>query len=707
MSSAEIDFRDLEERFAVDDTLNTDEYVCVDGLPIVPAAKVDKLVKVLLKVFGKVAPVADGEHGFDMPLDDAQKSMGFAFVKFGSAEDAANVAKQFNHKKLDAKHVLAVDALPTVKKYLDTPPSEYSEPAVPQFQPMPHLRSWLTDELGRDQAAIHFNQEVAVQWFRKGAQPQEAMQPTKNFTSEFVRWSPRGSYLLATSPKGVTLHAGPRFAPVATFPHKDVKLVDFSPDERFLVTCAPTGIRAGGPFSPANEGHHIVVWSIETRNVLRSFPLLASGGPPVWPAFKWSSDSEFLARVGVKDELAIYASKTMGLVGQKSLRVEGLQSFEFAPASVDGKQLLAFWTPELPNQAARVALVDAETKEIVHNRALFNVVHVQFYWQNDGAFFCSKLDRLKKNKKAVTSSLEIYQFAGKTIPIEVLDFPEKVADFAWEPHSDRFVALKCLDAAPAPGMPRSDQPPSARRYALGFFVPERKKKMGGTWKETNEFLNRPFTRISWSPRGRFLATVSMASSGAMQIEFWDADYEAVVPAATNCALPAAEELPINVYPLASREHQGAIDYAWDPSGRYLLTYSSARDGSLGQKSYTLWDHVGRQLRNERVNGLMAFLWRPRPPSPLTREQRRTAARSAKELGEKFDMQDAVMVANESVDLQRFMEATVTSWSLFRKDARQRLAEHGLSPEEDLVEVKNGVVYVRRDVVIEETIEPVD
>lgn len=709
MSSGEIDFHDLEERYAVKDTLDVSKFVCVDGLPAVPDSKIDKLLKILLKVFSKVAAVPGGEKAVIMPQDENKKTMGFAFVRFGSEDDANAVIKAFNHKKLDPKHTMLLDSFPAIEKYLNTEKSEYKEPEVPPFKPLPHIRSWLTDEHGRDQAALHINQEVTVQWFRKGAQPQEAMPPTKNFTSMFVRWSPFGSYLLSINPKGVVLHAGPKFEAVATFPHKDVKLIDFSTDERFLVTCSPVPITPGGPFSIANEGHHIVVWSIETRSVLRSFPVpqtCAPNAPPPWPAFKWSSDSEYLAWVPAKDELAIYASSTMGLVGKKSVHIDGLQNFEFSPAKTDGKQLIAFWTPELTNQAARVALLDAETKEIVHNRALFNVVHVSFFWQNNGEFLCSLIDRLKKNKKAVFSSLEIYRFQNKSIPIEVFDFPEKVFDFSWEPFSSRFIVLKSVNPVPAPTGPRIDPPSQSARYSLGFYVLENQKKVGATWKETNEFRNQPLTRISWSPRGRFLATISMASSGTMQIVFMDADYEVQVPPATNSALPAAQDLPINVYPLANREHAGAVDYSWDPSGRYLLTYSSARDGSLGTKSYTLWDHVGRQLRQEKIGGLMAFLWRPRPKSELTRDQRRAAAKKAKELGEEFDMQDAVMAASETDDLRKFIEATTTSWSLFRKDVRNRLAERGLVPEEDMFQVKDGEVFVRRDVVVEETIEEV-
>ena len=711
VSVNDIDFRDLEERYAVDESLNTDEYVICDGLPIVPASKISKLVKVIAKVFSSVAAIDDVENTFEMPMDPVtSKTLGFAFIRFRNATDAQNAIKAFNRKKLDSKHVMQLDKLSTVKKYLDTKETEYKEPALPEFKPLPHLKSWLTDELGRDQAAVHYEQEVTVQWIRKGSAPQPALAPVTNFTSGFVRWSPQGSYLLSTSPRGVLLHAGPDFAVVARFPHKDVKLVDFSPDERFLVTCAPAEIRAGGPFTEQNEGHNIVIWSTETTNVLRSFPFPPTkpvNGPPQWPAFKWSADSSYFARVFSKDELCIYSSKDMSLVGKKSMQTPGIGNFEFAPVTVGGKQLLVFWTPEFNNQTARVCIVDASTKEIVHNRSLFNVESVKFFWQSEGKYLCSLIGRLTKNKKAMISSLEIYRLEEKNFPIEVLDFTDRIFDFAWEPRSDRFVVNFYTLPVPSPEARNgAELSLSSRKYALSFYALERVKKLQGTWKETNRFVDRPASRLVWSPRGRFLATVSMSNVG-LQVEFWDVDYEAAVTPAANSALPAAEDLPINVFLLASREHSSAREFSWDPSGRYFLTYSSTRDGTQGTKSYILWDHVGRQLRQEKFNGLMAFLWRPRPPSPLTKEQRRAASKKVKQLVEQFDMQDAAMAANDSDDLLRFIEATMESWRLYRKDAKQKLRECGIVPEEERYEVRDGTVYVRRDVVVEETEEVVD
>lgn len=712
LKPGEVDFQDLEAKYAVEDNFTLGQYVLVDGLPVVPEAKVEKLAKVLVKQFSKVAPVVEGDSGFHIPVDPESKtSRGFAFFQFTTADGAAEIVKAFSHKKLDAKHTLICDKLTTVQKYISGVDLEYKEPIIPAFKALPHLRSWLTDSLGRDQAVLHAEDEVSVLWFRKDAEPQPAFPPNSRFTDGYVRWSPKGTYLLSVHPQGVALHAGPNFEIIARFPHRDVRLVDFSPDEKYLITGAAAPIKVGGPFKEADEGHNIVIWSVETQAVMRTFPIPPSKAPPPWPAFKWSANSRYFARIVQQGNLSIYDTENFSLVGKKSMQVQGVADFSFAPANIgNGLQLLAFWTPEANNQTAKVCIVNAATKEVIHNRSLFNVLQVRFIWQDEAHYLCSKIERLTKNKKAKTSSLEIYRMTDKSMPIEVLDFKETVIDFAWEPRSDRFAMISYFEAVPVPIKDEKTEeliPPSLNplKNIVSFFALERHKKLQGTWKEANRFVDRSSSALKWSPKGRFLASSTVASA-KISVELWDASHETPIPAAANAATAATAELEINVCLLKQVEHVGGQSMSWDPSGRYLLTIAAAQEGSLGGKGFMLWDILGNALRKQQVDGLRALIWRPRPASLLSREARNKVSQKVKNLAQEFDLQDATLSIEESEDLKRKRDALLSEWSLIRSRARAALSKFGIFPEEDRFEIRNSKVFVRDITIVEEEEEEI-
>lgn len=709
-----LDFSDLEAKYSVDSRLPMDRFVVVDGCPVVPESKLEALTKVLKKVFSKAGPL----KRFHMPLNpDSGKTFGAVFLEFESEEGARNAVQAYNGKKLDARHTMHVDRLAHAEKLVDGDEGkgEFKEPQVPPFKPLPHLRSWLTDNLGRDQAVLHIDDLVTVAWFRKDSAPQQVMR-REHFTDGYVQWSPKGTYLLSVHPQGVVLHAGPDFEVIGRFPHREARLVDFSPDERFLVTGSREPIpsppedpakRATWPFKETDEGNHIVFWSVQTMTPLRTFamppqikrpPLPVPIGAPApteepskpWPAFKWSADSRYFARISANDTLAIYDSKTMGLVDRKPMRTQGIIDFDFAPALIKGRPLLAYWTPEHQNQTARVCLVDAATKEVVRNRSLFNVVRCRFHWQDEGRFLACRIDRLTKNKKAVFSSLEIYRLFEKDQPVEVIDLKETVIDFAWESHGDRFAIISYREV---PG-----HPISTSKNILSFYALERSKGLQGTWKEANRLTDRSSASIHWCPTGRFLVTACFKASKPL-VEFWDCDHDSHIAPATNGATPEAKNLDINVCPLATNDHAGITDVVWDPSGRYVASLSAMHPG--GHQGYNLWDISGKLLRGEKIDRLKAFFWRPRPASILPEDKKKEIAKNIKEIAADFDTEDATLASEESTELKRKRESLIKSWNEWRAEIASRLLALGKVPEEERLEVRDGKVYVITEDIVEE------
>src|SRR5437588_181488 len=77
----------------------------------------------------------------------------------------------------------------------------------------------------------------------------------QNWTETYVQWSPLGTYLATFHRQGIVLWGGPSWNKIIRFVHPGVKLIDFSLNERYLVTWSnePITLSPGTPFGPDDE----------------------------------------------------------------------------------------------------------------------------------------------------------------------------------------------------------------------------------------------------------------------------------------------------------------------------------------------------------------------------------------------------------------------------------------------------------------------
>jgi translation initiation factor 3 subunit B len=576
----EIDTSDLRERFEVQLESGYDTFVVIDGLPKVTEEQKPKLVKFLLRKLNTVGKTR--EDLIYMPMGDDGESERFAFVEYSSAAEAAAATRQLDMVPLDKKHTLRVNKMTDIERYgregrVD---ETYHPPHIEEFTQKEHLRSFLKDPSGRgrDQFVMYRGDNVGVFWNNEKDQPENIVD-RQHWTETFVQWSPKGTYLTSIHAQGVQLWGGPSWSRHARFAHPYVNLVDFSPTEKYMVTWSNRPISIPDEGHPAlsidDDGKNYVIWDINTGTPLRSFanldmPKAEEGRPPPklqWPAFKWSADDQYVARLTQGQSISVYELPRMNLLDKTSIKIEGVMDFDWAPATPQRdsvktyEQLFCFWTPEIGSNPAKVGLMSIPSKEIVRTLNLFSVSDAKLHWQSEAAYLCVKVDRHSKSKKSQATTLEIFRIKEKGVPVEVVDtIKDTVINFAWEPKGDRFAIITTTE----PVGPTAVAP----KTAVSFFCPEKVKgPVAGNYKHLRTLDKKNSNAIYWSPRGRFVVIATVHNTQSSDLDFFDLDFEGEKP-------ESDKDMTANLQLMNTADHYGVTDVEWDPSGRFVATWAS-------------------------------------------------------------------------------------------------------------------------------------
>jgi translation initiation factor 3 subunit B len=332
------------------------------------------------------------------------------------------------------------------------------------------------------------------------------------------------------------------------------------------------------------DGKNYIIWDIATGKPLRSFVTLDLPGPttdaegnPIkkkiqWPAFKWSADAKYVARMTQGQSISVYELPRMNLMDKASVKIEGVMDFEWCPAPPqrdnvkEYEQLFCYWTPEMGSNPAKVGLMSIPSKEIVRTRNLFNVSDAKLHWQSDSAFVCVKVDRHSKSKKSMATNLEIFRVREKGVPVEVVDgLQGTVINFAWEPKGDRFVLITAGEVVAGTAVPA--------KTAVSFFCPEKAKgKEIGNFRLIRTVDKKNNNAIHWSPIGRFVVVATVLNQQSFDLDFYDFDFEGEKTDGGKDG--AGKELTANLQLLGSQDHYGVTDMEWSPCGRFVTSWAS-------------------------------------------------------------------------------------------------------------------------------------
>ncbi|KAM7192156.1 eukaryotic translation initiation factor 3 [Naviculisporaceae sp. PSN 640] len=717
----EVDISDLREKYEVSLEQGYDTFVVIDGLPEVTEEQKPKLVKFLLKKLNTVGKTR--EDLIFMPMGDDGKSLRFAFVEYSTAAEAAAAVRSLDYTALDKKHTLRVNKLTDIDRYgregrID---ETYTPPKIEPFQEKEHLRSFMADPSGRgrDQFVMYRGETVGVFWNNEKDQPENIVD-RQHWTETFVQWSPLGTFLTSVHAQGVQLWGGASWSRQRRFAHPFVNLVAFSPNEKYMVTWSNRPISIPDEGHPSlsidDDGKNYVIWDVETSKPLRSFAQLDTpasvdeNGQPrkqklPWPAFKWSADDKYVARLNPGASISVYELPRMNLLDKTAIKIDGVMDFDWAPATVQREgvktyeQLLSFWTPEMGSNPAKVGLMSIPSKQIVRSLNLFSVSDVKLHWQSEGAYLCVKVDRHSKSKKSQATTLEIFRVKEKGVPVEVVDtIKDTVINFAWEPKGERFVIITTTEPVGVTAVPP--------KTSVAFFCPEKAKGNAvGNFKHLRTLEKKNSNAIYWSPKGRFVVVATIQNQQSSDLDFYDLDFEGEKP-------ESDKDLTANLQLMNTADHYGVTDIEWDPSGRYVATWASAWKHAM-ENGYHLYDFKGEQLREEPIEKFKQWQWRPRPPTLLTKEEQKAIRKNLREYSRVFEQEDAERINSADVAVVQERRRLLEEWYAWRASVEEELAEEreilGLpaDPVGELLKAKTAAIAPgMEEQVIEEIMEEV-
>lgn len=127
-----------------------------------------------------------------------------------------------------------------------------------------------------------------------------------------------------------------------------------------------------------------------------------------------------------------------------------------------------------------------------------------------------------------------------------------------------------------------------------------------------------------------------------------------------------------------------------------------------ENGYHLYDFKGTQLREEHVDRFKQWLWRPRPPTLLSKEEQKTIRKNLRVYSHGFDEEDQYELDTANQAIVETRRRLLDEWLAWRvqveEDLRADRLELGLP--EDPIEAEDTDEDEAEDAIIEEIVEEI-
>ena len=95
-----------------------------------------------------------------------------------------------------------------------------------------------------------------------------------------------------------------------------------------------------------------------------------------------------------------------------------------------------------------------------------------------------------------------------------------------------------------------------------------------------------------------------------------------------------------------------------------------------ETGYHLYDFKGTLLREEHVDGFKQLLWRPRPPTLLSKEEQSEIRKNLRNYSKIFDEQDVAKKSSANRAVIEARREMLQEWHSWRNEILQRLQDEG-------------------------------
>lgn len=93
-----------------------------------------------------------------------------------------------------------------------------------------------------------------------------------------------------------------------------------------------------------------------------------------------------------------------------------------------------------------------------------------------------------------------------------------------------------------------------------------------------------------------------------------------------------------------------------------------------ENGYHLYDFKGEALREEPIEKFKQFLWRPRPPTLLTKEEQKQIRKNLREYSKVFEVEDAERGASADREVVEARRRQLDEWLAWREAMEEELQE---------------------------------
>ncbi len=372
--------------------------------------------------------------------------------------------------------------------------------------------------------------------------------------------------------------------------------------------------------------------------------------------FAWSADSRFIARIVTKIDtdkkaggaiatefVEVYEAPTFRLLEDRSTKAPGARELAWCPKR---HNILSWWSPEVADGPTTVSFLrivptaaGGATREYAKQVNQYLVQDVKVRWAPQGDFCAIIAEMLTKAQKAKIKKatggkllaldsaapigkmasagfeIKVLRFKSKAAdpPIDELEVKERVVQFAFEPHANRFAVLTG----------------DSSRLAVVFYTLGAERGI----TKTHELKDQAVSALHWSPRGEVLLMTGLGMSLGGHLAFYDAKEHKM---------------------LAEAAHEAANGVAWDPSGRMVATVKTRPMGKMQHareaqsNGYMLWTFQGAKVHTADKPKVWQFMWRPRPDALLSEEELRDVRANLRKFVERYQGEDKARIARKAL-----------------------------------------------------------